>query len=152
MSVCGCPTHHWQPWLTGTEQKRPTRGLPWWLSGKESTCRFRRCSRHRFIPWVEKIPWKRIWQPSPTFLLGKSHGKRSLVGYSPGGHSESDMAEHQQSRAYQNLEGRCFLPMCPSKESLYRGHSMFCQLAKQPWDVMKQNRRAWIGSWGARDW
>ena len=28
-------------------------------------------SRHRFNPWVCKIPWKRIWQPTPVFLPGK---------------------------------------------------------------------------------
>ena len=33
--------------------------------------------------WVEKIPWKRKWQPSPVLLPGKFHGQRSLVGYSP---------------------------------------------------------------------
>ena len=30
----------------------------------------------------------------PVFLLGESHGQRSLVGYSPRGHKESDMPEH----------------------------------------------------------
>ena len=41
--------------------------------------------RHRFDPWVEKIPWRRKWQPTPAFLPGKSRGERSLVGYSPWG-------------------------------------------------------------------
>ena len=26
--------------------------------------------RHRFSPWVGKIPWSRKWQPAPVFLLG----------------------------------------------------------------------------------
>ena len=34
---------------------------------------------------VRKIPWRRKWQPTPVFLPGKSHGQRSLVGYSPWG-------------------------------------------------------------------
>jgi len=34
---------------------------------------------HRFNPWVSKIPWRRKWQPTPIFLLGKSHGQRSLA-------------------------------------------------------------------------
>ena len=54
-------------------------GLPCWLSGKESTCQCRRCG---FYPWAGRIPWRR--QPTPVFLPGKSHGQRSLVGYSPG--------------------------------------------------------------------
>ena len=51
--------------------------------GKESTCQCRRHRRQGFEPWVGKIPWRRKWQPTPVFLLGKSHGQRSLVGYSP---------------------------------------------------------------------
>ena len=34
-------------------------------------------------------------EPTPVFLPGESHGKRSLVGYSPWGHKESDMTEQQ---------------------------------------------------------
>ena len=46
-----------------------------------------------FSPWVMKIPWRRSWQPTPIFLPGESHGQRSLAGYSPWGHKESDMTE-----------------------------------------------------------
>ena len=34
--------------------------------------------------------WRRKWQPTPVFLPGKSHGWRSLAGYSPWGHKELD--------------------------------------------------------------
>ena len=37
--------------------------------------------------------WRRQWQPTPVLLPGKSHGRRSLVGCSPWGCSESDMTE-----------------------------------------------------------
>ena len=47
--------------------------------------------RPGFKPWVKKIPWRRKWQPTAVFLPGKSHGQRSLVGYSPWGCKESDM-------------------------------------------------------------
>ena len=43
--------------------------------------------------WVGKIPWGRAWLPTPVFLPGKSHGERSLVGYSPWGHTESGTAK-----------------------------------------------------------
>ena len=33
------------------------------------------------------------WQPTPAFLPGESYGRRSLMGYSPEGHKESDMTE-----------------------------------------------------------
>ena len=36
---------------------------------------------------------KRHWHPTPVLSPGKSHGRRSLVGCSPGGHEESDMTE-----------------------------------------------------------
>ena len=52
-----------------------------------------RCQQHRFNPWVEKIPWRRKQQPTPVFLLGKYHGERSLVGYSPWGCKELDTTE-----------------------------------------------------------
>ena len=33
-----------------------------------------------------RIPWRIKWQLISVFLPGKSHGQRSLVGYSPWGH------------------------------------------------------------------
>ena len=54
----------------------------------------------RFDPWVEKILWRRKWQPIPVFLPGKSHGQRNLVGYSPWGHRRvrHDVATKQSKR------------------------------------------------------
>ena len=52
--------------------------------------------RHKrlgFDPWVRKIPWRRARQPTRVFLPGESHGLRSLVGYNPWGHRESDTTE-----------------------------------------------------------
>ena len=37
------------------------------------------------ISKISKIPWRRKWQPTPVVLPGKSHGQRSLVGYSSWG-------------------------------------------------------------------
>ena len=42
-------------------------------------------------------PWRRKWQPTPVFLPGESHGRKSLGGYSPRGHKESDMTERLDS-------------------------------------------------------
>ena len=36
-------------------------------------------------------------QPTPVFLPGESHGRRSLVGYSPRGRKESDTTERLHS-------------------------------------------------------
>ena len=46
------------------------RGLPWWLSGKESSCQCKWC---RFDPWFGMMPWKKKWQPTPVFLPRKSN-------------------------------------------------------------------------------
>ena len=39
------------------------------------------------------LMWRRQWQPTPVLLPGKSHGWRSMVGYSPWGCQELDMTE-----------------------------------------------------------
>ena len=41
----------------------------------------------------QKDPWRREWLPTPVLLPGESHGQRSLEGYSPRGHKESDTTE-----------------------------------------------------------
>ena len=71
--------------------------LPRWLSRKESACQ---CKRHGFDPWVRKIPWRRKWQPTPVFLPGKSHGQRSLVGYSSWGAKSQTRLSDQTAIAF----------------------------------------------------
>ena len=62
---------------------------------------------------VGKIPWRRAWQPTPVFLPGESHGDRSLVGYSPWVHKESDMtewlsiAQHSTAKKKKSTEEKC---------------------------------------------
>ena len=47
--------------------------------------------------WVRSLgwedPWRRKWQSTPVLLPEKSHGQRSLVGYTPWGCKESDTTE-----------------------------------------------------------
>ena len=57
---------------------------------RESACQHR---RQRLDPWVGKIPWRKKWQPTPVLLPGKSHGQRSLVGYSSWGCKELNKTE-----------------------------------------------------------
>ena len=64
------------------------------------------CRRHRrcsFNPWVKKIPWRRKWQLIPVLLPEKSHGQRSLVGYSPKGPKESDVTELLRSPPFSEV-------------------------------------------------
>ena len=53
--------------------------------------------------WVGKIPWRREWLPISVLLHGEFHERRSLVGYSPGGHKESDMIEQLTFHFRNNL-------------------------------------------------
>ena len=66
--------------------------------------------RHEFNPWVGKIPWRRKWHPISVFLPGKSHGQRSLAGYSPWGHKRVSysLATKQQQQQQQNTHHKSF--------------------------------------------
>ena len=84
-----------------------------------SAVRLKKCG---FDPWVGKIPWRRVWQPTAVFLPRECHGHRNLAGCSPQGHTELHMTEttqhicsletssHNQERTYQHrlLEYLCF--------------------------------------------
>ena len=78
------------------------RGLIW-----QSICL--QCWRPGFHPWVGKIPCRRKWQPTPVPLPGKSHGQRSLVGYSPWGCKELDTPEQIHSLLWYTVTTRLFV-------------------------------------------
>ena len=88
-AVCGV-TQSWTrlKWLSGSSSSR-------WLNGKESPYQCERFRSYRFDP----CPLKRKWQHTPVFLPGKSHGQRSLEGYSPWGLKESDTAKQLRTHA-----------------------------------------------------
>ena len=69
-------------------------GLPRSLSSKDSLCQCRSHRKSWFNPWVRESLWRKKWQPPPVFLPGKSHGERSLGGYSLWGCKELDMIKH----------------------------------------------------------
>ena len=47
------------------------------------------CTILLIILSLKLMTWRRQWQPTPVLLLGKSHGRRSLVGYTVHGVSKS---------------------------------------------------------------
>ena len=64
-------------------------GFPGGLDGKESTFN---AGDLGLIPGLGRAPGEE-WQPTPVFLPGEFHEERSLTGYRPWGHKESDTAE-----------------------------------------------------------
>ena len=69
--------------------------LPWWLSGKESTCNAGSIGETGSIPGSDppRFPGGEHGNPLQYSCLENPHGQRSLVGYSPWGHKVSDMTE-----------------------------------------------------------
>ena len=51
-----------------------SNGLPRWQSDKQSSCN----AVDGFYSWVRKIPFRRKWQTTPVYFLGKFHEQRSL--------------------------------------------------------------------------
>ena len=50
------------------------------------------------IPGSGRSPGEGKWQTTSIFLPGESYGQRSLAGYSPRGHKESDMTEADEHK------------------------------------------------------
>ena len=82
--------------------------------GKASACN---AGRPGFDSWVGKIPWRRKWQSTPAFLPGKSHGRRSLIGYSSWGHKESDTTERIHFHFHQLKKSATTLVQVPDIHS-----------------------------------
>ena len=76
--------------------------LPRWLRGKNPSAK----QGTQTGSLGQKIPWMRKWQPTPALLPGKCHGERSLEGYSPWGHKESDVTERLNNN---NKEMYCII-------------------------------------------
>ena len=95
------------------ESNPPIRGCllrrldsPGGARGEEPDCQCRRLKRRRFNPWVERISWRRAWQPTPVFLPGKSHGQRSLAGYSLWSCTDSDTEASSHTAHINEVGGR----------------------------------------------
>ena len=91
-------------------------------------------------PWVGKTPWRRKWQPTPVLLPRESHGRRSLVGYSPQGRKEWDMTEwfhftssHLEAHKATILQQKLIFKKKVSKKFTVKGRaveSRDCQLVQ----------------------
>ena len=54
----------------------------------------------------QEDPLEKEWQSTLALLPGKSHGWKSLIGYSPWGRKESDMTERLHS-LYGQITSKC---------------------------------------------
>ena len=99
------------------------------------------CRRRRFDPRVRKIPWRREWLPTPVFLPGEFHGRRSLASHSPWGsqrirpnwatfihsltHSPRFVCCCLLAYSFSDLDGLFwyFPPLCEASDMLLRGCS-----------------------------
>ena len=63
------------------------KGLVYFISKQKQRKMFKR------VRLIKPIVWRRKWQPTLVFWPGESHGRRSLVGYSPRGCKESETTE-----------------------------------------------------------
>ena len=112
-------------------------GLLWWLRWYRIYLQFRRPG---FDPWVGKSPWRREWLPTPVFLPRDFHGQKSLAGYSPWSHEESDTTEPPALFSF-----LCLYEVDPTEWKVepcwyfrsrkwlvaWLGHSLACSL--EPW-------------------
>ena len=73
----------------------------------------------RQLVWYSPPTRRRQWHPTPVFLPGKSHGRRSLVGCSPWGHWGSDSTERLHFHFSLSCigEGNGNLLQCPCLEN-----------------------------------
>ena len=62
--------------------------LPQWFNSKESACNPGNTGNVGLIPWSGRSPGEEHGHPLQYSCLEKSHGQRSLVGYSPWGYKE----------------------------------------------------------------
>ena len=85
----------WAPCRVG--QFLQALGLPWWLSGKESTCS---AGDAGSIPWLGRSSGGGHGNPLQYSCLENPHGQRSLVGYSLWDCKESDMTERLSTHTY----------------------------------------------------
>ena len=107
-----------RPSRTNTKKK----GCPYYHRGLERKSRKSRDTWNNNQVW----PWRRKWQPTPVLLPGKSHGWRSLLGFSPWGHKELDTTErlHYLSWPWSTKLSRAKANRVLSREC--SGHSKYC--------------------------
>ena len=126
--VCCILKNSWQNQLTMIENHRDDS------VGKESACKARDTGDAGSITGSERAPGGEKRQPTPLLLPGKSHGQRSLAGYSPWGCKESDLTE--QLSTHEETKKNLKLTVAPKPNLSYQ---LMVQNEKQsagPWEII----------------
>ena len=103
------------------------------ITGKESTYQCRRHKRCGFYPLVEKMPWRRKWQPTPVFLAWKNPMDRGARWATVHRVSRSrtqlsaDTHTHTHTHTH-GLQYQVLLFMNLSHISTYSGHIWYCSI------------------------
>ena len=94
--------------------------------------------------------WRRQWHPTPVLLPGKSLGRRSLVGCSPWGHTESDTTErlHLHFSLWCTGEGNGNPLQCSCLENPRDGGAWWAAISGV---AQSQTRLKWLSSSSSRN-
>ena len=141
---CNCKMHmgFWRPKAPKFFKNRAPapiwEGFPADTDGKESTCNERDLG---LIPGLGRSPGGRYGNPLQYTCLENLHGQRSLVGYSPWGHKESDTTErlstaHMHTPVWEELGlfPWCLCGVLKLGKNLVRVHSVcVCVFINDQW-------------------
>ena len=131
--------------IEGTEDKH--EGFPGGSDGKESACHVGDLA---LIPGLGWFPGGGHGNPLQYSCLENPHGRRTLVGYSPWGHKESDTtewlstADNPEPENYTQWSHQPFMLFCSTRSQHSLGHLLMF------WQVFtSQGGLAWEDKWGA---
>ena len=93
--------------------------------------------------WVGKILWRREQQPTPVFLPREFGGQRSLAGYSPWDHKETDTTEWLivwcKYYSYGEGNGTPLQYSC-----LEKSHGQRSLVGCSPWGHKESDKAEWL--------
>ena len=104
-------------------------------------CHYKLTCRVEVLESFNHLYRRRQWQPTPVLLPGKSHGQRSLVGYSSWGHKESDIRWIIEKAREFHTPAACSFPGENARSWEALGE-LWCwrRLLRVPWTAERSNQ------------
>ena len=97
------------------------------------------CRRHRFDPWVRKVPGRRAWQPTPVVLPRKPHRQRSLAG----DHGVTRVRHNWSYWAHAQAPSADTIFQHHKARSLKRSYSIWWPFKNENWNAFSQQLFIW---------